>query len=72
MAGSTANTRRSLVNLSGEGYTGPYPIPDGDLTSVADRRHLVGLYRNDDEAVASTQAYRAKVFRTGDILIDFN
>jgi hypothetical protein len=72
MAGQTADQRRSLANLGGEGYTGPYPIPDGDLTSNADRRHLVGLYRFDDVVVPNTQAYRAKVFRQGDILMDFS
>lgn len=72
MAGTAANTRRSLINMSGEGFTGPYPIPDGDLSSLADRRHLVGLYRNDDLSSQNVQVYRQRIFREGDIFLDYN
>lgn len=47
MAVDTANKRRSVFGLDGD-FLLIYPLPDGSLTSVADRRHLLGLYRFEE------------------------
>lgn len=38
------NKRRSIINMDLVGFSGPYPIPDGDIDTYVDRRHLSGLY----------------------------
>jgi len=62
MAIDTANKRRSVFGLDGP-TLGIGPVPDGNLASVADCRHLAGCYRFADiAALTDTHNKRRSVF----------
>ena len=63
------NDRRALLNMTGEGFTGPYPIPDGDLANTPDLRHLLGLYRFENLVFTPLPALIAE---DGDIFMKFS
>ncbi|MDX1604439.1 MAG: phage GP46 family protein [Salinimicrobium sediminis] len=64
-----ANERRALLNMAGEGFTGPYPAPDGDLNNIPDLRHLLGLYRFEFINAIATPAGIAE---DGDIYMEYD
>jgi len=67
MTVDTAQKRRSVLNMDMAGTTGPFPL--NDISSEPARRHMVGLYRFEEETPTVSQPYRKKKFLDGDILI---